>query len=225
MITSIESYYVHSSEIFHTFHRMFYNMPHITCHMPYIIFPRNVWRHSPEYLATFLGMFEDIPRNVWRTSECLRTFPGMFEGIPLNVWPHSSECLRTFPRIQHSPYSSRSPHSVPRSCIPGFIHSPNKQILMHFDTDSLLIISYVRIIFQSKKRYQQQSIDQKMTCKYFSKRERRKLTFRVLFQRVTVYYIICNCVNIYISQSIVNYKFFNRFKSAGLPYITYIVIH
>ena len=96
MITSIESYYVHSSEIFHTFHRMFYNMPHIICHMPYIIFPRNVWRHSPEYLATFLGMFEDIPRNVWRTSECLRTFPGMFEGIPLNVWPHSSECLATF---------------------------------------------------------------------------------------------------------------------------------
>ena len=28
----------------------------------------------------------------------------------------------TFPGIQHSPNSPRSPHSVPRSCIPGFIH-------------------------------------------------------------------------------------------------------
>ena len=36
-----------------------------------------------------------------------------------------------------------------------------------------------------------------------------------------------DCVNIYFSQSIVNYIFFNRFKSVGLPHIAtaYIVIH
>ena len=32
-------------------------------------------------------------------------------------------------------------------------------------------------------------------------------------------------VNIYFFQSIVNYLFFNRFKSVGLPHIAYIVIH
>ena len=30
--------------------------------------PKNVWRHSPEYLATFPGMFGDIPQNVSRHS-------------------------------------------------------------------------------------------------------------------------------------------------------------
>ena len=36
-------------------------------------------------LATFPGMFEDIPRNVWLHSpECLMTFPGMFSNIPQN---------------------------------------------------------------------------------------------------------------------------------------------
>ena len=78
--------------------------------------------HSPEYLATFSGMFGHIP--------CLTTFPGMVEDIPRNVGGHSSECLATFPGMfgdilrnvwQHSPHS---PHSVPRSCIPVFIHSP-----------------------------------------------------------------------------------------------------
>ena len=39
----------------------------------------------------------------------------MFGGIFWNVWPHSPKL--TFP---HSPHSS---HSVPRSCIPGFIHN------------------------------------------------------------------------------------------------------
>ena len=68
--------------------------------------------HSPEYLATFSGMFGHIPRNVWGHSpECLGAFLGMFGNIPRNVW-------------RHSPHSPRSPHSVPRSCIPVFIHSP-----------------------------------------------------------------------------------------------------
>ena len=58
--------------------------------------PRNVLRHSPEYLATFPGMFYNIPRNVLRHSpKCLRTFPGMLEYIPQNVWRHPPECLRT----------------------------------------------------------------------------------------------------------------------------------
>ena len=53
-------------------------------------------------LATFPGMFEDIPRNIWRHSpECLATFPEMFEDIPLNVWRHSMEC--NIPPIPHVP--------------------------------------------------------------------------------------------------------------------------
>ena len=81
-------------------------------------------RHSPEYLRTFPGIYEDIPRNVWRHSpECFTILPGMFVDIPRNVWGHSSEYLATFPEIKHSPHSPRSPHSVPRSCIPVFIHS------------------------------------------------------------------------------------------------------
>ena len=62
--------------------------------------PLNVWRHSPEYLATFSGMFSNIPRNVWGNSpECLATFRGMFEEISPSVWRHSPECLRTFPEM------------------------------------------------------------------------------------------------------------------------------
>ena len=79
---------------------------------------RNVLRHSPEYLATFPRMFCDIPRNVWGHSpEYLATFPRMFEEIPRNVWRHS-------PEYKIPPHSPRSTHSVPRSCIPVFIHSP-----------------------------------------------------------------------------------------------------
>ena len=51
-------------------------------------------------------MFEDIPRNVQLHSpECLTIFPGIFGDIPRNI---------TFPPF---------PHSVLRSCIPGFIHN------------------------------------------------------------------------------------------------------
>ena len=39
-----------------------------------------------EGLATFPGMFEDIPQNVWQHSpECLATFPWMSGDIPWNV--------------------------------------------------------------------------------------------------------------------------------------------
>ena len=97
----------HSPEYYATFPGMFEDIP------------RNVWRHSPECLGTFRGILGDIPRNIWGHSpKCLRTFPGMFEDIPRNAWGHSPECWR------HSPHSPRSPHSVSRSCIPGFIHSP-----------------------------------------------------------------------------------------------------
>ena len=83
--------------------------------------PRNVWQHSPECLAIFLGMFEDILRKVWRHSpKCLATFPGMFGDIPRNI---------TFPHSQRS---------VPRSCIPGFIHSRCSRL-------HLLIRTYVMI--------------------------------------------------------------------------------
>ena len=119
MITSIECYYVHSSEIFHTFHRMFYSMRHIifeysldfsrTFPGMFGDIPRNIWRHSPECLRTFPGMFGDIPRNVWGHSlECFATFLGMFEDIPRNVWPHSPEY--SIPRIRRVP---RIPFPVP----------------------------------------------------------------------------------------------------------------
>ena len=66
--------------------------------------PECFTRLSPEYLATFPGMFGDIPRNVFQLSpKCFATFPGIFGDIPRKI---------TF---QHSP---RSSHSVPRSCIP-----------------------------------------------------------------------------------------------------------
>ena len=65
-------------------------------------------QYSPECLAKFLrmfedifpGMFGDIPRNVWRhSSECLRTFPGIFDNIPQNIWRYSGECLATLPEM------------------------------------------------------------------------------------------------------------------------------
>ena len=62
--------------------------------------PQNVWRNSPESLATFPRMFGDIPRNVLRHSaECFATFPGMFCDIPRNVLRHFPECLGTFLRM------------------------------------------------------------------------------------------------------------------------------
>ena len=76
----------------------------------------------------FLGMFEDILRDVRRhPPKCLSTFPVMFgnipgnvSDIPRNVWQHSPECLRKFPGMKHSLHSPRSLHSIPRSCIAGF---------------------------------------------------------------------------------------------------------
>ena len=47
----------------------------------------------------------------------------MFDDIPWNIWGHSPECLVILPGTWHSPHFPRSPHSVPRSCIPDFIHS------------------------------------------------------------------------------------------------------
>ena len=110
MITSIEYYYVHSFECFHTFHRIFYMLQIIfeysldclrTFPEMFNDIPRNVLGHSPECLATFPGVFEDIPRNAWRHSpECLRTFPGMFGDNPRNVWGHSPEYyIAPIPRI------------------------------------------------------------------------------------------------------------------------------
>ena len=100
--------------------------------------------HSPECLRTFPGMFEDIPRNVWRHSpECLRTFPGMFGDIPWNVWWHS-------PEYNIPPHSSRSPHSVPRPCIPVFIHSlyfslHQRNTLYKYNLQRKLIIKEIKI--------------------------------------------------------------------------------
>ena len=60
-------------------------------------------------MKTFPGMFEDIPRNVWRYSpECFTTFPGMFGDIPRNVWRHSPKY--NIPPITRVP---RTPLPVP----------------------------------------------------------------------------------------------------------------
>ena len=55
---------------------------------------------------TFPGIFYDIPRNVWRHSpECLATFPGMFGDIPQNVWQHSLEYnIAPIPRVPRIPF-------------------------------------------------------------------------------------------------------------------------
>ena len=58
-----------------------------------------IFEYSLDFLRTFPEMFGDILRNIWRHSpECLATFPGIFD-IPRNIWRHSPECLVTFPRI------------------------------------------------------------------------------------------------------------------------------
>ena len=63
------------------------------------IYTKN-WQHSLECLATFPGIFDDIPQNIWRRfPECLATFPGIFGDIPWNAWRHFPECLTTFPGI------------------------------------------------------------------------------------------------------------------------------
>ena len=94
MTTSIECYYAHSSETFHTFHRMFYSMPHI------------IFEYSLDFSRTFPGIFGDIPQNVWRHSpECLRIFLGMFGDIPWNVWPHFPEYnISPIPRVPRFPF-------------------------------------------------------------------------------------------------------------------------
>ena len=80
----------------------------------------------------------------WRNFlECLATFPGMFEDISWNVW-------REIPRNITFPHFLRSPHSVPRSCIPGFIRSPNRSLPLIFLVLSsvnlyLLIYCYILI--------------------------------------------------------------------------------
>ena len=80
-----------------------------------------VQRHYSEYLATFNRMFDDIHWDVCRYSpECLRTFPKMFGDIPRNVLWHSPE--------YNIPLPLRSPHSVSRSYIPGFIHSRSRMV-------------------------------------------------------------------------------------------------
>ena len=64
---------------------------------------RNVWRHSWECLAIFPGIFEDIPRNIWRYSaECFRIFPRIFGNIPQNFWRESPEYnIPPIPRVPH----------------------------------------------------------------------------------------------------------------------------
>ena len=50
-----------------------------------------------------------VTMNIWGHSpECLATFPRMFEDIPQNIWRHSSEC--NIPLIPHVP---RIPLPVP----------------------------------------------------------------------------------------------------------------
>ena len=98
--------------------------------------PWNVLQHSAERLRIFPTMFDYISPNVWGDSlVCLRTLPRMFGhilqsiwGYSPDIWGHSLECLCNNPQkvLLHSlDYNiyPHSPHSVPRSCIPGFIRS------------------------------------------------------------------------------------------------------
>ena len=84
MITSIECYYLHSSEIFHTFYKMFYNMPQI------------IFEYSLGLSRTFPGMFGK---------------PGMFESNLRNFSPHSPEY--NIPPISRVPRIPRIMSPVP----------------------------------------------------------------------------------------------------------------
>ena len=75
--------------------------------------PRNVWRYSPERLATFPGIlatfpgtFGNIPRNICQHfPKGLRRLPGIFEDIPWDVWQHSPEYnIPPIPRIPRIPF-------------------------------------------------------------------------------------------------------------------------
>ena len=77
-------------------------------------------------LSYFHSMFYKMPQIFFEYSlDCLRTFRKMFNDISRNVW-------------RHSPHSLRSPHSVPRSCIPGFIHSLTQLMITEFDKEFLI---------------------------------------------------------------------------------------
>ena len=94
----------------------------------------NLCQHSPESLLTFPRIFWNIPRNLFEIRrnlfkhypESSSTFPGIFFNIPQN--DNIPRILQEIPRnpSEHSPRSPHSPHSVPRSCIPGFINSLKK---------------------------------------------------------------------------------------------------
>ena len=59
----------------------------------------------------------------------------MFNNIPRNVWGLSPKY-----NIPHSP---RFPHSVPHSCIPGFIHSRNQN---YYFEKSQLIVRFKKVL-------------------------------------------------------------------------------
>ena len=104
MINSVQYYYVHSSECFNTFDMIFTTRLRIFSNILWI-----VWGHSPECLATFPVVF------TVHSPECLSKFPGIFENIPRNVWRHFPECLATFPRMFGD--VPRNIKSSPISCI------------------------------------------------------------------------------------------------------------
>ena len=93
------------------------------------------------YISSFHGMFSDITQNVWRHSaECLTALPQMSGDIARNVWWHCPKYLVIFlemfediPWNINSPHSPCSPHSVPSSCISGFMHSRELLIMISED--------------------------------------------------------------------------------------------
>ena len=78
-------------------------------HPKAFMFSTEYFTTCPDYFRIFSG---DFSRRF-----LMATFPGMLENIPQKVSRHSRNIW------QHSPYSPRSPHSVSRSCIPGFLPS------------------------------------------------------------------------------------------------------
>ena len=60
--------------------------PPVYLHPTSLPTPRNVWRNSPESLATFPKIFCEIHRDVLGYSpEILAIFPGMFDNNPRNI--------------------------------------------------------------------------------------------------------------------------------------------
>ena len=122
----------HSPESCSTFPGIFWNIPR---NFKIITFPgilKEIPRNSIEHWTFLYSWFYKQPEN---SPESSWTFPGIFSNIARNLLQHSPKSENNnIPRnpSEHSPRSPYSPHSVPRSCIPGFINNHQQSAILQF---------------------------------------------------------------------------------------------